>query len=208
MATETPSQTPDNDPDREPDEVSRRDSAEVSRPGAMRRMLRNTLEIPANFMQSLIRSPAPTSDRAASQAVFTNVFLHILPTRFHRYSLRIRATLGLGIITLVLFFVLTGTGIALMIYYKPSVDQAYDSMKEIHYIVPTGRFMRNIHRWAAHGMVLCVILHAARAFYTSAYKAPRQFNWVVGMILLVLTLGLSFTGYLLPWDQLAFWAVT
>ena len=73
--------------------------------------------------------------------------------------------------------------------------------------LPTGRFMRNIHRWAAHAMVVCVILHMARAFYTAAYKVPRQFNWVIGMVLLVLTLGLSFTGYLLPWDQLAFWAV-
>ena len=95
-----------------------------------------------------------------------------------------------------------------MVYYKPATDQAYDSMKEIRYVVPTGRFMRNIHRWAAHAMVACVILHMARAFYTAAYKAPRQFNWVVGMMLFVLTLGLSFTGYLLPWDQLAYWAVT
>ena len=132
------------------------------------------------------------------------MFLHILPTRIHRYSLKIRATLGLGVITLVLFFLLVLTGIALMVYYKPSTDQAYDSMKEIRYVVPTGRFMRNIHRWAAHAMVACVILHMARAFYTAAYKAPRQFNWVVGMMLFVLTLGLSFTGYLLPWDQLAY----
>jgi quinol-cytochrome oxidoreductase complex cytochrome b subunit len=126
----------------------------------------------------------------------------------HWYSLRIRATLGLGVISLALFFLLIATGIPLMIYYKPTVDLAYDSMKEIQYIVPTGRFVRNVHRWAAHGMVLCVMLHMARAFYTSAYKAPRQFNWVVGMILFVLTLALSFTGYLLPWDQLAYWAVT
>jgi quinol-cytochrome oxidoreductase complex cytochrome b subunit len=140
--------------------------------------------------------------------VFGNLFIHILPTRIHRYSLRIRATLGLGVITLVLFFLLVLTGIALMVYYKPSTDQAYDSMKEIWYVVPTGRFVRNIHRWAAHAMVACVILHMARAFYTGAYKAPRQFNWVVGMMLFVLTLGLSFTGYLLPWDQLAYWAVT
>ena len=131
-----------------------------------------------------------------------------MPTRIHRYSMKFRATLGLGIISLVLILLLTGTGVALMIYYKPSVDQAYDSMKEIQYVVPTGRFVRNIHRWSAHAMVVCVILHMTRAFYTAAYKNPGEFNWVVGMILFVLTLGLSFTGYLLPWDQLAFWAVT
>jgi quinol-cytochrome oxidoreductase complex cytochrome b subunit len=140
--------------------------------------------------------------------VFTNFFLHILPTRVNRYSLRIRATLGLGVISLALFVLLIATGIPLMIYYKPSVDQAYDSIKDIQYIVPTGRFVRNVHRWAAHAMVACVMLHMARTFYTSAYKGHRKFNWVVGMVLFVLTLALSFTGYLLPWDQLAYWAIT
>src|SRR5450432_233621 len=172
------------------------------------RLFRNLLTSPRQFRDSVVRHGAPTSDRAAAETVFSSVFLHILPTRIHRYSLRIRATLGLGVITLVLFFLLVLTGIALMVYYKPATDQAYDSMKELRYVVPTGRFMRNIHRWAAHAMVACVILHMARAFYTAAYKAPRQFNWVVGMMLFVLTLGLSFTGYLLPWDQLAYWAVT
>ena len=71
-----------------------------------------------------------------------------------------------------------------------------------------GDFVRNLHRWGAHLMVFSVTLHMARVFYTGAYKPPREFNWVVGAILLFLTLGLSFTGYLLPWDQLAIWAVT
>ncbi|MFN0055388.1 MAG: cytochrome b N-terminal domain-containing protein [Planctomycetales bacterium] len=175
---------------------------------ALPRYFRNLRDLPWDFLRSLVRHGRPTSDRARSQAVFTNLFLHILPTRMHRYSLRIRATLGLGVISLVLFALLVATGIPLMIYYKPSVDQAYDSMKEIQYIVPTGRFVRNIHRWSAHAMVACVMLHMARAFYTAAYKGHRKFNWVVGMILFVLTLALSFTGYLLPWDQLAYWAVT
>jgi len=177
-------------------------------PGVLGRFGRNLLKTPQRFRQSLVRHGRPTSDRSRSQAVFTNLFLHIMPARIHRYSLGIKATWGLGVISLVLFLLLVVTGIALMVYYKPSTDQAYDSMKEIGYIVPTGQFMRNIHRWAAHGMVACVILHMARAFYTSAYKGSRQFNWVVGMLLFVITLGLSFTGYLLPWDQLAFWAVT
>lgn len=176
--------------------------------GGLHELWRNLLTTPEAFRESRVRHGRPTSDRAASQAVFTNFFLHILPTRIHRNSLRINATLGLGVISLSLFFLLVVTGVALMVYYKPSTAEAYDSMKDIQYIVPTGRFMRNIHRWAAHGMVLCVILHMARAFYTAAYKRPRQFNWVVGMLLFVLTLALSFTGYLLPWDQLAFWAVT
>jgi len=184
---------------------------EPERPGSPRvlgRFARNLLKTPQRFRQSLTRHGRPTSDRSKSQAVLTNLFLHVMPARIHRYSLQIKATWGLGVISLVLFALLTVTGIALMVYYKPTTDQAYDSMKDIGYIVPTGQFMRNIHRWAAHGMVACVILHMARAFYTSAYKGSRQFNWIVGMLLFVITLGLSFTGYLLPWDQLAFWAVT
>jgi len=177
-------------------------------PNALGLLWRNLKDTPRSFRNSVVRRGRATSDRAASQAVFNNVFLHIMPTRFHRYSLRVSATAGLGIIALVLFFLLLVTGVLLMIYYEPSTDRAYDSMKEILYIVPTGRFMRNIHRWAAHAMVACVILHMARVFYTAAYKSPRQFNWVVGMCLFVLTLALSFTGYLLPWDQLAYWAVT
>lgn len=184
------------------------DAPPAEQDSAMRRYLRNLAESPRDFRESAIRHGKPTSDRARSQAVFANLLLHVMPTRIHLYSLRIRATLGLGVISLALFFLLVATGIPLMIYYKPSVDQAYDSMKEIHYIVPSGRFVRNVHRWAAHAMVASVMLHMARAFYTSAYKGRRKFNWVVGMWLFVLTLGLSFTGYLLPWDQLAFWAVT
>ena len=95
-----------------------------------------------------------------------------------------------------------------MFYYKPYPDVAYDSIKDIHFVVPTGQFIRNIHRWAAQLMVVTVLLHMARVFYTAAYRAPREYNWVIGMGLLVVTLGLSFTGYLLPWDQLAYWAIT
>ena len=95
-----------------------------------------------------------------------------------------------------------------MFYYVPSVERAYTTMKEIQLSVPLGQFTRNMHRWSAHAMVLVVVLHMARVFYTGAHKPPREFNWVVGVILLLLTLLLSFTGYLLPWDQLAFWAVT
>ena len=184
------------------------ETKEAPQSSALSRYFRNLLSMPRDFLDSAIRHGKPDSDRARSQVIFTNLFLHILPTRMHRYSLRMRATLGLGVISLAMFFLLVATGIPLMVYYKPSVDEAYNSMKEIQYVVPTGRFVRNIHRWAAHGMVACVILHMARAFYTAAYKGHRKFNWVVGMILFVLTLALSFTGYLLPWDQLAFWAVT
>jgi quinol-cytochrome oxidoreductase complex cytochrome b subunit len=95
-----------------------------------------------------------------------------------------------------------------MFYYHPSVPQAYRDMKELNYVVDNGLFLRNLHRWAAHLMVFAAFLHMLRVFYHRAYRPPRQFNWVVGIVLLIVTLFLSYTGYLLPWDQLAFWGVS
>ncbi len=170
--------------------------------------IENVARLPWTFRDSLIRHGAPTSDRARSQTIFGNFFLHIHATRVHPETLRLRTTWGLGVSLVAQFIILSVTGVLLMVYYKASTDLAYDSIKDLHYVVPTGRFIRNIHRWSAHLMVATVILHMARVFYTSAYKSPREFNWVVGMILFVLTLMFSFTGYLLPWDQLAYWAIT
>jgi quinol-cytochrome oxidoreductase complex cytochrome b subunit len=95
-----------------------------------------------------------------------------------------------------------------MFYYHPSVPQAYRDMKELNYVVDNGLFLRNLHRWAAHLMVFAAFLHMLRVFYHRAYRPPRQFNWVIGVVLLIVTLFLSYTGYLLPWDQLAFWGVS
>jgi quinol-cytochrome oxidoreductase complex cytochrome b subunit len=104
--------------------------------------------------------------------------------------------------------ILTFTGVLLMFYYVPAVPRAYFDMKDLQHVVPFGNILRNMHRYGAHAMVFMVMVHMARTFYTSAYKPPREFNWVVGVILLTLTFLLSFSGYLLPWDQLAIWAVT
>jgi quinol-cytochrome oxidoreductase complex cytochrome b subunit len=90
----------------------------------------------------------------------------------------------------------------------PSTEQAYDRMLDLRGSVAFGTFLRNMHRWAAHGMVAAVFLHMCRVFFTGSYKKPREFNWVIGVMLFLLTLFSSFTGYLLPWDQLAFWAIT
>lgn len=174
----------------------------------IRLLFRNLKDLPRNFQESIVRHGRPTSERARTQRVVHSFFLHIHPARTHKHSLRWSTTMGLGVMTTVLFLILVVTGVLLMLYYKPSVDSAYDSIRDIQYVVPTGRILRNMHRWSAHGMLALVILHMARAFYTSAYKCPREFNWVIGLMLLAVTLGLSFTGYLLPWDQLAFWAVT
>jgi quinol-cytochrome oxidoreductase complex cytochrome b subunit len=166
----------------------------------------NLKSVWSTLLGSIFRRGKASSDRARSQAIFQNFFWHIQSVRVHPHTLRPFYTWGLGMITFAFFVILCLTGILLMVYYKPSLSLAYDSVKDIHYVVPTGRFIRNLHRWAAHGMVVAVILHMARVFYTGSYRKPREFNWLLGMGLLVLTLGLSFTGYLLPWDQLGYWA--
>jgi quinol-cytochrome oxidoreductase complex cytochrome b subunit len=191
-----------------PEAAKARQPSEYGAGGALRKFGANLLRTPEQLRASIFRHGAPVSERGKSQVVFSNFFLHVLPVRTHLHAIKAATTLGLGVATLVLFVVLCITGVLLMVYYKPSVELAYDSMLDIQSVVPNGRLIRNMHRWAAHAMVVCVMLHMARAFYTSAYKGPRRFNWVVGMGLFVLTLGLSFTGYLLPWDQLAFWAIT
>jgi quinol-cytochrome oxidoreductase complex cytochrome b subunit len=104
--------------------------------------------------------------------------------------------------------VLTVTGVFLMFFYVPSATSAYNDILNIQAAVPFGLLTRNIHRWSAHLMVFFVFLHMMRVFYHGAYKPPREFNWVVGVVLLFLTIMLSFTGYLLPWDQIAYWAIT
>lgn len=158
--------------------------------------------------RSFFRHGWPDNPLDRSLAMTSNIFFHLHPVKVSRKSLRWNYTFGLGIIASVLYGVLIFTGVLLMFYYVPSVERAYPTMKEIQLSIPLGQFTRNMHRWAAHGMVLVVVLHMARAFYTSAYKPPREFNWIVGVVLLLLTLGASFTGYLLPWDQLSFWAIT
>jgi quinol-cytochrome oxidoreductase complex cytochrome b subunit len=177
-------------------------------PTAIQEFLDNLRAAPRRIFDTAFRSGAPETDRTRSTFVFGNVFLHLHSARTHRWSLRWTTTVGLGIATAAAFFITLVTGVLLMFYYKPYPDVAYQSIKDIHFVVPTGRFIRNIHRWAANLMVITVILHMARAFYTASYRKPREFNWLIGMGLLVTTLGLSFTGYLLPWDQLAYWAIT
>jgi quinol-cytochrome oxidoreductase complex cytochrome b subunit len=171
-------------------------------------LLRNLVELPFNVWRSVFRNPLPSSDLGRSQTTFSNLFLHIHPVKTHANSLRPLYTLGLGVMSFSLFLVLFFSGVLLMFYYVPSVEQAHDRMLDLNGTVAFGTLLRNMHRWSAHGMVALVLLHLCRVFYTGSYKPPREFNWVVGVVLLMLTLGASFTGYLLPWDQLAFWAVT
>jgi quinol-cytochrome oxidoreductase complex cytochrome b subunit len=156
---------------------------------------------------SIVRNGWPTSVRGRSLAIMNSVFLHLHPIRTRPDAIKMTYTFGLGGISFFLFLLLTVTGVLLMFYYIPSVEQAWQTMRDIQALQPFGFLLRNMHRWAAHAMVITVFLHMCRVFYTGSFRAPRQFNWVVGVILLVLTFLLSYTGYLLPWDQLALWAV-
>ena len=162
----------------------------------------------SSLWRSLFRQPYPTTSRTRALAVMNNVFLHLHPVRVKRHAVRYTYTFCLGGISFFLFLALTVTGLYLMFFYVPSVSRAYQDIQSIEAAVAFGSFTRNMHRWAAHLMVLTVFLHMIRVFYHGAYKPPREFNWVVGVILLFCTLWLSFTGYLLPWDQIAFWAIT
>lgn len=157
---------------------------------------------------SIVRNGWPASVRGRSLAIMNSVFLHLHPIRTRPDAIKMTYTFGLGGISFFLFLMLTLTGVLLMFYYIPSTDQAWQTMHQIQEQQPFGFLLRNMHRWAAHGMVITVFLHMCRVFYTGSFRAPRQFNWVIGVILLVLTFLLSYTGYLLPWDQLALWAVT
>lgn len=166
------------------------------------------MNLAKDIWQSISRRDPLTTSKGKSEFVFHNLWLHVHPAKVHKERLKVKHTWYLGLISFYLLLVLVTTGIALMFYYRPYPSVAYRDIKDLQYVVFFGSFLRNMHRWAAHGMVACVFLHMCRVFYTGSYKKPRQFNWVIGVFLLLLTLGLSFTGYLLPWDQLAFWAIT
>ncbi|MFQ5517648.1 MAG: cytochrome b N-terminal domain-containing protein, partial [Acidimicrobiia bacterium] len=158
--------------------------------------------------RSIFRSPERETVRDRAAGHWANFLLHIYPVKVRRAELGFRFSWYLGVISVVLFASLIVSGIYLMFFYVPSPVSAYGDIQSLQVDVAFGQFIRNVHRWSAHLMVIAVAAHMARVFYRGAYKPPREFNWVIGVMLLLLTLLLSFTGYLLPWDQLAFWAIT
>lgn len=158
--------------------------------------------------RSIFRVKHDDTPRNRALSVLTNVFFHLHPAKVNRDAVRYSFTWGMGGITFYLFIVLTFTGILLMFYYHPTKVQAFRDILYLEHDVPFGKLLRNMHRWAAHLMIVAVWLHMFRVFMTGSYKRPREFNWCVGVVLMVLTMLLSFTGYLLPDDQLGFWAVT
>ncbi len=158
--------------------------------------------------RSISRSPDVVTDRDRATKHWASFLLHIYPVKVRRQELNFRYSWFLGVTSMVLFGSLFVSGMYLMFFYVPSPATAYGDIQNLQTSVAFGQFIRNVHRWSAHLMVLAVAAHMSRMFYRGAYKPPREFNWVIGVVLLVLTMLMSFTGYLLPWDQLAYWAIT
>ncbi len=164
--------------------------------------------VTSDVWKSIFRHGYKDTGRNRILMTASNVFLHLHPAKVRRHGIKISYTWCAGGLTFLFFLILTVTGIILMFYYRPVGEYAYVDMKYLQFDVPFGMLMRNMHRWGAHLMVIMVMFHMFRVFLTGSYKPPREFNWIIGVMLLVLTFLLSFTGYLLPWDQLAIWAVT
>jgi len=139
---------------------------------------------------------------------FSNLVLHLHPRVVPAESLRLSRTFGLGGAALVLFLLLAVTGTLLLVSYEPSPERAYGTVTALIDEARFGALIRNAHHWSANGLVLVAFLHLLRVFYRGGHLPPRRGNWWVGAALLLLTVASAFTGYLLPWDQLAYWAVT
>jgi quinol-cytochrome oxidoreductase complex cytochrome b subunit len=188
----------------------------AERPSAMSRMVGWVAEVGRSFFpsmglqewRSVMRGDAAPRPNPRMRVHNNSFWYHIRPRSLSEEATAWYYTVGLGWFSFYLFMVESITGLILMIFYVPSASEAYGSMVQIMTDVPLGNLMRNVHRLGAHLMVAIVFLHMVRTFITASYKPPRQFIWVTGVILLLTTLILSFSGYLLPWDQLAYWAVT
>jgi len=149
-----------------------------------------------------------TDNRNYLQLAANNIILHLHPSRVAAPALRFTYTWGLGGTAATLVLMLITTGILLMFRYEPTVGQAYTSIKALETEVMFGALVRAIHHWSANLLLIVTCLHLARVFLTGGFKQGRTSTWVAGMVLLLLVVAFNFTGYLLPWDQLAYWAIT
>lgn len=156
----------------------------------------------------LYRPGPPADDRSRMRQVMNSLVLHIHPTKVPAPALRLSYTWGLGGISSVLALVLIATGVLLMFRYDAGVERAYTSIQVLETEVPFGSLLRGLHHWSANLLLVTAFLHLLRVFFTGGFKAGRAGNWVLGMVLLLMVVAFNFTGYLLPWDQLAYWAIT
>jgi len=150
----------------------------------------------------------PSDDRGRMRMVMDSLVLHIHPTKVDVNSMKWTYTWGLGGLAALLMTILGLTGIVLLNNYTPAAPQAYLDILELNSNVWFGELVRNLHHWSANLLIVVAALHLIRVFATGSYRPPRELNWLIGVVMLLLVLGANFTGYLLPWDQLAYWAIT
>ncbi|MEJ2582181.1 MAG: cytochrome b N-terminal domain-containing protein, partial [Acidobacteriota bacterium] len=163
----------------------------------------------AEIWRSIFPRPiVPRTERDQRRTIIEYFVLHMRPVRVRKNTLRYTHTFGLGGSSLTLIGLMVFTGVLLMLAYEPSPERAYASVADLQDQFVFGGLVRNIHHWSANILVAVVLLHMLRVFFTGGFHGPRRFNWVIGLGLLAGVLVSNFTGYLLPWDQLAYWAVT
>ncbi len=150
----------------------------------------------------------PSDDRGRMRMVVDSLILHIHPAKVEVTSMKWTYTWGLGGLSGLLMTILGLTGMVLLNNYTPAAPQAYLDILEINSNVWFGELIRNVHHWSANLLIVVAVLHLIRVFVTGSYRPPRELNWLIGVVMLLLVLGANFTGYLLPWDQLAYWAIT
>jgi quinol-cytochrome oxidoreductase complex cytochrome b subunit len=159
--------------------------------------------------RSIRRVPLwPQDDRGRMRLSTSDLILHLHATRVPKAALKLTYTFGLGGLSILLLVMLIGTGMLLMFSYTPSTEEAYSSIITLETEVWFGQLVRNLHHWSGNLLIVVAFLHMLRVFYTGTFRTPREFNWILGLTLLMLAMAASFTGYLLPWDQLSYWAVT
>lgn len=165
--------------------------------------------LPERVIGSIQRDDLPLADdRSRMKYVMNNLVLHIHPSKVAKLALKFTYTWGLGGLAILLVMILVVTGVMLMFAYTPTPETAYNDMLRLQTEVTFGQLLRNLHHWSGNLLLVVAFLHMLRVFYTGGFRPPREFNWVLGIVLLLLVVAANFTGYLLPWDQLAYWAVT
>ncbi len=175
-----------------------RDGGEEERESAVRRVWRSIFPRPI----------VPKTERERRKTILDVFVLHLRPVRVRRATLPYTHTFGLGGSSLVLISLMVATGVLMMFAYEPTPERAYQSVAALQDGFLFGGLVRNIHHWSANLLVVVAVAHMLRVFFTGGFHGSRQFNWVIGVALLAAVLASNFTGYLLPWDQLSYWAVT
>jgi quinol-cytochrome oxidoreductase complex cytochrome b subunit len=172
-------------------------------------LLKNIKRILQRFKDSIYTgSLNPKDKQERLNLIFRSLVLHLHPPLINSKVVNFNHTFGLGGMAIVLICMQFITGLLLRFYYEPFAGKAYDSIISLQSDLFFGQLIRNLHYWAAVFLVIITILHLLRVFFSGAFQGKRQFNWVLGVILLLLVIFSNFTGYLLPWDQLSYWAVT